>query len=32
MYFSYGQYNLGTVFAYGSYECSNFDLASVWIK
>ena len=32
MYFSYGSYNLGTAFAYGDYEFSNFSLASVWIK
>jgi hypothetical protein len=32
MYFSYGSYKLGTAFAYGDYELSNFDLASVWIK
>lgn len=32
MYFSYGQYNLGTAFAYGDYEFSNFNVASIWIK
>jgi hypothetical protein len=32
MYFTYGSYKLGTAFAYGDYELSNFDLASVWIK
>ena len=32
MYFSYGQHNLGTAFAYGNNEFSNFDIASVWIK
>ena len=32
MYFTYGSYNLGTAFAYGDYELSNFQLASVWIK
>lgn len=32
MYFSYGQYSLGTAYAYGDYEFSNFNLASVWIK
>lgn len=32
MYFSYGQYNLGTAFAYGDYEFSNFKVAGVWIK
>ena len=32
MYFSYGTYNLGTAFALGDYEQSNFRAASVWIK
>lgn len=32
MYFSYGSYNLGTAYAFGSYEASNFDAAGVWIK
>ena len=32
MYFSFGSYNLGTAFAYGDYEFSNFSPASVWIK
>ncbi len=32
MYFSYGQYSLGTAFAYGDYEFSNFKVAGVWIK
>ncbi len=32
MYFSYGSYNLGTAFAYGDYEFSNFNPAGVWIK
>ena len=32
MYFSFGSYNLGTAFAYGDYEFSNFAPASVWIK
>lgn len=32
MYFSYGSYNLGTAFAYGDYEFSNFNVAGVWIK
>lgn len=32
MYFSFGQYNLGSAFAFGEYEQSNFDAASVWIK
>jgi hypothetical protein len=31
-YFSYGQYNLGTVHAQSDYTGSNFDLAGVWIK
>ena len=30
--FSFGQYNLGTAFAYGSYEFSNTNAARVWIK
>lgn len=32
MYFSYGTYNLGTAFAYGDYEFSNFNVPGVWIK
>lgn len=32
MYFSFGQYSLGTAFAYGDYEFSNFNAAKVWIK
>ena len=32
MYFSYGTNNLGTAFAFGDYEQSNFRVASVWIK
>lgn len=32
MYFSFGQYSLGTAFAYGSYEFSNTNAARVWIK
>lgn len=32
MYFSYGQYNLGTAFDFGGYQQSNFTGASVWIK
>lgn len=32
MYFSYGQYSLGTAFAFGDYEASNFIGAGVWIK
>lgn len=32
MYFSYGSFNLGTSFAYGDYEFSNFNPAGVWIK
>ena len=31
-YFSYGQYNLGTVHAEADYTGSNFDAAGVWIK
>lgn len=32
MYFSYGQYNLGTAFAFGDLEQSNFTAANAWIK
>lgn len=32
MYFSYGQYSLGTAFAFDGYEQSNFDAAKVWIR
>lgn len=32
MYFSFGQHNLGTAYAYGDNEFSNFTVASVWIK
>lgn len=32
MYFSYGSRSLGTAFAYGDYEFSNFNPAGVWIK
>lgn len=32
MYFSYGSWSLGTAFAFGDYEQSNFIGASVWIK
>ena len=32
MYFSYGQYNLGTAYAESTYTGSNFDAAKVWIK
>lgn len=32
MYFSYDSWNLGTAFAFGDYERSNFTGASVWIK
>lgn len=32
MYFSYGSYSLGSAFAYGDYEFSNFNAAGVWIK
>lgn len=31
-YFSYGQYNLGTVHAERDFTGSNFDAAGVWIK
>ncbi len=31
-YFTFGQYNLGTAFAMGGYQFSNFDAAGVWIK
>lgn len=32
MYFSYGTYSLGTAYAFGDFEQSNFTAASVWIK
>ena len=32
MYFSYGTYMLGTAYAFGSFEQSDFTPASVWIK
>lgn len=32
MYFSYGSYNLGTAYAFGTYEQSNFNIADIWIK
>lgn len=32
MYFSYGSRSLGTAFAYGDYEFSNFNVTGVWIK
>ena len=32
MYFSYGAYNLGTAYALGDYNTSNFNAAGVWIK
>ena len=32
MYFSYGTYNLGTAYAFGAYEQSNFSIADIWIK
>lgn len=32
MYFSYGSYNLGTAWAFGDLEQSDFRPASVWIK
>lgn len=31
-YFSYGQYNLGSVHAESDFTVSNFDAAGVWIK
>lgn len=31
-YFSYGQYNLGSVHAESDFTGSNFDAAGVWIK
>lgn len=31
-YFSYGNYPLGTAYAFGDYEQSNFNLAKVWVK
>ena len=32
MYFSYGNYGLGTAYAFGDFEQSNFRAAQVWIK
>lgn len=32
MYFTYGQYNLGTAYGYEEYQLSNFLGASIWIK
>ena len=32
LYFSYDSWNLGTAFAFGDYERSNFTSAGVWIK
>ena len=32
MYFSYNGYALGTAYAFGDYEQSNFTAASIWIK
>jgi len=32
MYFSYGTYNLGTAYAFGAHEQSNFNTADIWIK
>lgn len=32
MYFSYGQYNLGTAYGFEGYQQSNFKVAEVWIK
>lgn len=31
-YFTYDSYNLGTAYAFGGYEGSNFAPASIWIK
>lgn len=31
MYFSYGTYMLGTAYAFGDFEQSNFNFASTWI-
>ena len=32
MYFSYGNYSLGTAYAFGDFEQSNFHAAQAWIK
>ena len=32
MYFSYGQYSLGTAYGFEGYQQSNFKVAGVWIK
>jgi hypothetical protein len=32
MYFSYGQYSLGTAYGFEGYQQSNFKIASAWIK
>ena len=32
MYFDYNSYNLGTAYAFGDLEQSNFRAASIWIK
>lgn len=32
MYFSYGQYSLGTAYGFNGYQQSNFNLANTWIK
>jgi hypothetical protein len=32
MYFSYGQYSLGTAYGFERYQQSNFKVAVVWIK
>jgi hypothetical protein len=32
MYFSYGQYSLGTAYAFEGYQQSNFKIASAWIN
>ena len=31
-YFSYGNYSLGTAYAFGDDEQSNFNLAKAWVK
>ena len=32
MYFSYGQYSLGTAYGFEGYQQSNFKVAGLWIK
>ncbi len=32
MYFSYGQYSLGTAYSFDGYQQSNFQVAGLWIK